>query len=139
MNIYPHSSVGDLSCLRDQMNYPNITIREPTKTLPLKWYESHPCMGKKILCFFFEPNSANELSFVLTGARFYDNCYCLTHVSLHPFSLTKNSQETRGIFGMTWRRPASRARAAKTTATIAFSRTWMSLSRMASNRYWAWW
>ena len=33
----------------------------------MKFYQAHPVMGKKILCFFFEPEGERELSFVLTG------------------------------------------------------------------------
>ena len=67
MHIYPHLSVGDLSSLRDQMSYSNISIHEPAKDLVLKWFAAHPCIAKKILCFYFEPQGSNQLSFVLTG------------------------------------------------------------------------
>ena len=70
VHIHPHTAVGDLSSLRDQMTYPSITVHEASESLPLKWSQSHPCMGKKILCFFFEPIGTSELSFVLTGTRF---------------------------------------------------------------------
>ena len=70
VHIHPHTAVGDLSSLRDQMSYPSITVHEASESLPLKWSQSHPCMGKKILCFFFEPIGTSELSFVLTGTGF---------------------------------------------------------------------
>ena len=81
MHIRPHTAVGDLSCLRDSMSCPAITVHEPadSKSLPLKWCASHPVIGKKILCFFFEPIGATELSFVLTGTRFCSRvCRCLS-------------------------------------------------------------
>ena len=68
MHIYPHLSVGGhLSSLGDQLSYSPITIHEPAKDLALKWFQSQPCIGKRILCFFFEPVDGNTLSFVLTG------------------------------------------------------------------------
>ena len=70
VHIHPHTAVGDLSSLRDQMSYPSITVHEASGSLPLNWCSAHPCMGKKILCFFFEPIGTSELSFVLTGTRF---------------------------------------------------------------------
>ena len=68
VHIYPHVSVGDgLSALGEEMSYSPIQIHEPARDLPLKFYQAHPVMGKKILCFFFEPEGERELSFVLTG------------------------------------------------------------------------
>ena len=68
VHIYPHVSVGDgLSALGEEMSYSPIQIHEPARDLPLKFYQAHPVMGKKILCFFFEPKGERELSFVLTG------------------------------------------------------------------------
>ena len=69
VQIYPHLSVGDhLSSLSDQLSYAPVSIQPPGKDLPLKFYQAHPVIGKKILCFFFEPGpDGTSLSFVLTG------------------------------------------------------------------------
>ena len=54
--------------MRDQLSYEgNITVHEPAQTLPLKWFEAHPCVGKRILCWFIEPEGANEMSLVIAG------------------------------------------------------------------------
>jgi len=66
--IYPHDSVEDaLSSLEETMSYKPITLHVPGKDLPLKWCQAQPAVSKKILCFFFEPDGAKELSLVLTG------------------------------------------------------------------------
>ena len=110
VHIHPHTAVGDLSSLRDQMSYPSITVHEASESLPLKWSQSHPCMGKKILCFFFEPIGTSELSFVLTGTRFLF-CHCP--------SLAKNTRAkaTPGTFVMTSRGLGSREAGPRTTDT----------------------
>ena len=110
VHIHPHTAVGDLSSLRDQMSYPSITVHEASESLPLKWSQSHPCMGKKILCFFFEPIGTSELSFVLTGTRFL---FC------HSPSLAKNTRAkaTPGTFVMTSRGLGSREAGPRTTDT----------------------
>ena len=61
VHIYPHVSVGSgLSALADQLSYTPIEIHDPAKVLVLKFYQAHPCVGKKILCFYFEPNGTND-------------------------------------------------------------------------------
>ena len=68
VSIYPHVSVGDLSALKEQLSYEGaITVHEPAQSLPLKWFEAHPCVGKRILCWFIEPEGANEMSLVIAG------------------------------------------------------------------------
>lgn len=66
VSIYCYLGV-DLASLPDQMNYKPITIQDPRKDLPLKIFEAHPCVGKRILTFYFEPVTGTEISLVITG------------------------------------------------------------------------
>ena len=66
VHIHPYSGV-DLSGLEEQMAYRPIEFIEPAKELPLKWFEAHPVIGNKILCFHFEPEDENTLHLVITG------------------------------------------------------------------------
>ena len=126
VHIHPHTAVGDLSSLRDQMSYPSITVHEASESLPLKWSQSHPCMGKKILCFFFEPIGTSELSFVLTGTRF---------IFALPFSCEEHAcQVILGTSEMIWSGQEYRARGPRTTDTTDSSRTSTSPIRMVSKR-----
>ena len=131
VHIHPHTAVGDLSSLRDQMSYPSITVHEASESLPLKWSQSHPCMGKKILCFFFEPIGTSELSFVLTGTRFLFlplSFSCEEHAC----------QVILGTSGMTSRRLGSREAGPRTTDTTVSSRTWTSPIVMGSKKSCLW-
>ena len=47
IHIHPHTAVGGLSALRDQMAYPSITVHDPSEGLPLKWFQSHPMHGQE--------------------------------------------------------------------------------------------
>ena len=79
-----------MAALRDAMCYSPLTVHDPAQNLSLKFYEAHPCVGKKILTadgistkgpvgaiggvnnslggtFNFEPEGSRALSLVLTG------------------------------------------------------------------------
>ena len=49
------------------MAYKPLDFKEPTRDLPLKWFEAHPVIGNKILCFHFEPEDENTIHLVITG------------------------------------------------------------------------
>ena len=123
VHIYPHVSVGDgLSALGEEMSYSPIQIHEPARDLPLKFYQAHPVMGKKILCFFFEPEGERELSFVLTGNTWTvegNGTGCRQPgvgdgVVVPGLKLSIS----RGISGTTWSARASQARATSLVVTI---------------------
>ena len=57
----------DLSDLMENMSYKPLEIREPAKDLPLKWFECHPVIGNKILCWHLEPEGDSILHLVITG------------------------------------------------------------------------
>ena len=66
VKIHPYTDV-DLSGAEEKMSYEPIEFKEPTRDLPLKWYECHPVIGNKILCFHLEPEDANTVHLVITG------------------------------------------------------------------------
>ena len=66
VNIHPYVGV-DLSDLVENMSYKPIDICEPAKDLPLKWFQCHPCIGSKILCWHLEPEGESILHLVITG------------------------------------------------------------------------
>ena len=66
VNIHPHSDV-DLSSLDEKMTYKPLDFNEPARDLPLKWFEAHPVIGNKIICFHFEPKDESTLHLVITG------------------------------------------------------------------------
>ena len=66
VNVHPHMGV-DLSGLKETLTYKPIEFLEPASALPLKWYEAHPVVGNRILCFHFEAEDDNILHLVITG------------------------------------------------------------------------
>ena len=66
--VYVHPHVGvDLSGLKEALTYRPIEFLDPAAALPLKWYEAHPVVGNRILCFHFEAEDDNILHLVITG------------------------------------------------------------------------
>ena len=66
VNIHPYLGV-DLSDLAEHMTYKPIKVFEPEKDLPLKWFECHPVIGNKLLCWHFEPDEDRTINLVITG------------------------------------------------------------------------
>ena len=66
VNVHPHMGV-DLSGLKETLTYKPIEFLDPAAALPLKWYEAHPVVGNRILCFHFEAEDDNILHLVITG------------------------------------------------------------------------
>ena len=66
VNIHPFRGC-DLSSLEENMSYKPLNFLEPTKDLPLKWFQAHPVIGNKILCFHFEPEGDNIVHLDITG------------------------------------------------------------------------
>ena len=58
---------ADLASLTESMSYKPLTVAEPAKDIPLKWFEAHPVIGNKILCCHFEPEDDVTLNLVNTG------------------------------------------------------------------------
>ena len=57
----------DLSGLKETLTYKPVEFLDPASALPLKWYEAHPVVGNRILCFHFEAEDDNILHLVITG------------------------------------------------------------------------
>ena len=57
----------DLANLAENLNYTPLHVSEPTKELPLKWYEAHPVVGNKILTFHIEVVDDKMIHVVITG------------------------------------------------------------------------
>ena len=66
VHIYPYVDV-DLNGLAETMSYAPVTQHPQGRELPLKIFQAHPVVGRKVLCFFFEAESESELSLVITG------------------------------------------------------------------------
>ena len=66
VNIHPYLGV-DLSDLAENMMYKPIKVFEAAKDLPLKWFECHPVVGNKLLCWHFEPDEDRTINLVITG------------------------------------------------------------------------
>ena len=66
VNIHPSLGV-DVSDLAENMTYKPIKVFEPEKDLPLKWFECHPVIGNKLLCWHFEPDEDRTINLVITG------------------------------------------------------------------------
>ena len=57
----------DLASLAEDMNYKPLTISEPEKDLPLKWFEAHPVIGSKILTFYIQIRDEKTFDLLITG------------------------------------------------------------------------
>ena len=57
----------DLANLAENLNYTPLHVSEPTKELPLKWYEAHPVVGNKILTCHIEVVDDKMIRVVITG------------------------------------------------------------------------
>ena len=66
MHIYPYIDVT-LSSLGDVMSYNPIVHHEPSRDLPLKVFEAHPVVGRRILSLNIEADSDNEVSILVSG------------------------------------------------------------------------
>ena len=49
------------------MNYKPLTVAEPVKDLPLKWFEAHPVTGNRILTFYIQVQDDNTFDLLITG------------------------------------------------------------------------
>ena len=54
----------------DGLGYEHYTLNEPTKSLPLKFFECHPCAGKRVLTLNVEPTTDRLISVVVSGNSF---------------------------------------------------------------------
>ena len=66
VNVHPHIGL-ELSRLKETLTYRPTEFLDPAAALPLKWYEAHPVVGNRILCFHFEAEDDNILHLVITG------------------------------------------------------------------------
>ena len=57
----------DLASLTESMSYKPLTVAEPAKDLPLKWFEAHPVIGGKILTFHIQIQDENTFGLLITG------------------------------------------------------------------------
>ena len=70
VHIHPLVDV-DIASLIENMSYAPIHHHNPGSDLPLKVFEAHPVTSKKILSFYFAPESTEEVSRVITGVCFW--------------------------------------------------------------------
>ena len=49
------------------MSYKPLTVAEPAKDLPLKWFEAHPVIGSKILTFHIQTEDDKTFHLLITG------------------------------------------------------------------------
>ena len=54
----------------DGLSYENYTLNAPAKSLPLKFFECHPCAGKRVLTLNVEPTTDKTISVVVSGNSF---------------------------------------------------------------------
>ena len=57
----------DLASLEEDMNYKPLTVSEPTKDLPLKWFEAHPVTSARILTFYIQVQDDKTFDLLITG------------------------------------------------------------------------
>ena len=67
VHMHPHTGIR---VNLDGMGYENYTLNVPTKSLPLKFFECHPCASKKILTLNVEPTTEQSVSVVVSGNSF---------------------------------------------------------------------
>ena len=63
VQIHPHLGIN----LEEDLEYLGYTFHEPTKSLPLKWYEAHPVMGRRIITLNVEMISETVVNFLFGG------------------------------------------------------------------------
>ena len=65
-HIYPFEGVF-LKDIVAKMEHQPLTLHEASKDLPLKVFQCHPPMSKKIITLCFEPVNEDSLNIVITG------------------------------------------------------------------------
>ena len=67
VRVHPHTGI----CINiDGMDYEHYTLNAPANSLPLKFFECHPCASKKILTLNVEPTTEQSVSVVVSGNSF---------------------------------------------------------------------
>ena len=67
VRLHPHLGV-DINI--DGLAYEHYTLNTPAKSLPLKFFECHPCAGKRVLTLNVEPTTDQTVSVVVSGNSF---------------------------------------------------------------------
>jgi len=67
MDVHIHPHLGIKLNTAEQLEYDGYTFHEPAKSLPLKWYECHPVMGRRIVTLNVEVVNQSVASFVFGG------------------------------------------------------------------------
>ena len=67
VHVYPHLGI---TINLDGLRYEHYTLNGPTKSLPLKFFECHPCAGKRVLTLNVEPTTDHTISVVVSGNSF---------------------------------------------------------------------
>ena len=57
----------DLASLEEDMNYKPLTVSEPAKDLPLKWFEAHPVVSNRILTIYIQIQDEKTFDLLITG------------------------------------------------------------------------
>ena len=64
---HPHTSVGDLSDISDQLAYANCSVEHPSASTPLGIFEAQPVVSKRIVTVSIQPEGPNTLSILVSG------------------------------------------------------------------------
>ena len=65
-HIYPFEGI-DLKEIVDKMDYEPLTLHDGSKDLPLKVFQCHPPMSKRIIQLCFEPAGEDTVNLVING------------------------------------------------------------------------
>ena len=67
VTIYPHTGV-DVDATWDELLFPNYTLHEPNKTMPMGVFEARPVQGRRIMAVDIQIEGDSTLSLVFHGA-----------------------------------------------------------------------
>ena len=68
VQYHPHTSVGDMGELAEQLAYQHCTVEAPSTALPMGIFEAQPVISKRIVTVNVQPESGETVSILVSGS-----------------------------------------------------------------------
>ena len=68
VQYHPHTSVGDLGDIDEQLAYEHCVVEAPSASVPLGIFEAQPVISKRIVTINVQPEGADTVSILVSGS-----------------------------------------------------------------------